>query len=141
MIYIAIDKESKKILGYIKTDIKPKLEEVFANYADYDIIETEEEPPILGYENYKVEKENDRVSFSKVEKILTELERKKQELEELKRQITESNQTLLDFLEGEITMTEYAETKIKRKSLREQIKTLEAQIKLLSKNGDDVNGR
>lgn len=141
MYNIAYDKVNKKILGFIKAEGNIDLEEVFANFQNYEIIKTEQTPPIIDYEKYKVDIVENNISFSIFEEVLSEIESKKQQLRDAISELRNTNQTLLDFLEGEISIVDYAETKLKRRNLRTNIKKLEIEIAELNMRGEGANGR
>lgn len=128
MYHIAYEKETNKILGFIKTDSLFEPKEVFVDFKDYEVLQTEEEPPFFEFDNYKIEKENEKIKYSKIEKILSKLEESEQLLAKYKEELKATSYILLDFLEGELTASDYSATKKKRQTLRQEIKALEKQI-------------
>ena len=58
----------------------------------------------------------------------TPLEEKQTELQELKDTLQNSFDLLIRFLEGDLSLSEYAETKSERQQIRARIKKLEAEL-------------
>ena len=67
----------------------------------------------------------------------TELEVKLQEEEKLNKQLQSSFDILLQFLEGEISITEYAKTQLDRKNIRNKIKTIREEINKIKVGGNN----
>lgn len=58
MITVAYNKDSKKILGFIVADYEINPEEVFGEFINYEVVQTEIMPPLTGYDKYIVDIEN-----------------------------------------------------------------------------------
>lgn len=128
MFNIAYDKDTKQILGFIDTNEEINPEEVFSNFHNYEVIKTDKRPPIIDFDKHTINFENNEISFPILNKILSKLEEKQEQIRLLREELRNSNQTLLDFLEGEISVTDYAETKLKRQSIRKEMKKIEAEL-------------
>ena len=66
----------------------------------------------------------------------TPFEEKETELQELKSNLQNTFDLLIRFLEGDIDISEYTETKKERQRIRGRIKTLEAEISALKGEND-----
>ena len=131
MYNIAYDKDTHQILGYINTNKEINPEEVFSDLTNYLIKKTDDEPPFVGFNNYKIGEEGESVSYRLIEQVLSEAEQIKNSIEELKTQLRETNDIAFEFLEGELSVLEFAEIKLQRKNIRNQIRQLQERLRRL----------
>lgn len=66
----------------------------------------------------------------------TPIEKRETEIQELKSKLQNSFDLLIRFLEGDLDITEYAETKKERQQIRAKIKELEAELIALKGEND-----
>lgn len=66
----------------------------------------------------------------------TELELKQKEEENLNKELQSTFDILLQFLEGEISLTEYAKTQLERKNIRNKIKAIREEINKIKAGGN-----
>ena len=91
-----------------------------------------------GYKaNLKADFKTEKCWFELEEIPLTPIQEKEKELKTLKDKLESSFDLLIRFLEGDLSVTEYAETKIKRHELRTKIKALEAELFVLKGENDE----
>lgn len=131
MYNIAYDKDTHQILGYINTNKEINPEEVFSDLTNYLIKKTDVEPPFVGFNNYEIIEDGESVSYNLIEQVLSEAEQIKNSIEELKSQLRETNDIAFEFLEGELSVLEFAEIKLQRKNIRNQIRQLQERLRRL----------
>ena len=72
---------------------------------------------------------NSKKCWFELEEIpLTPIQEKENELKTLKEKLESSFDLLIRFLEGDLSVTEYAETKLKRYELRTKIRAVESEL-------------
>lgn len=131
MYTIAYDKDTKRILGFIKANEPINQFEVFSRFQNYLIKETDAMPPIIDFDNYVLNEENEEVSFDRYTPLLSEAEEISNKIKTLRGQLRETNDTAFEFLEGDLTVLEFTEIKLQRRNIRNQIRQLQERLKNL----------
>lgn len=131
MYTIAYDKDTKRILGFIKTNEPINPFEVFSRFQNYLIKETDAMPPTVDFDNYVLNEENEEVSFDRYTPLLSEAEEISNKIKTLRGQLRETNDTAFEFLEGDLTVLEFTEIKLQRRNIRSQIRQLQERLKNL----------
>ena len=131
MYTIAYDKDTKRILGFIKANEPINPFEVFSGFQNYLIKETDAMPPTINFDNYVLNEENEEVSFDRYTPFLSEAEEISNKIKTLRGQLRETNDTAFEFLEGDLTVLEFTEIKLQRRNIRSQIRQLQERLKNL----------
>lgn len=131
MYTIAYDKDTKRILGFIKANEPINPFEVFSGFQNYLIKETDAMPPTIDFDNYVLNEENEEVSFDRYTPLLSEAEEISNKIKTLRGQLRETNDTAFEFLEGDLTVLEFTEIKLQRRNIRSQIRQLQERLKNL----------
>lgn len=131
MYTIAYDKDTKRILGFIKANEPINPFEVFSGFQNYLIKETDAMPPTIDFDNYVLNEENEEVSFDRYTPLLSEAEEISNKIKTLRGQLRETNDTTFEFLEGDLTVLEFTEIKLQRRNIRSQIRQLQERLKNL----------
>lgn len=131
MYTIAYDKDTKRILGFIKANEPINSFEVFSGFQNYLIKETDAMPPTIDFDNYVLNEENEEVSFDRYTPLLSEAEEISNKIKTLRGQLRETNDTAFEFLEGDLTVLEFTEIKLQRRNIRSQIRQLQERLKNL----------
>lgn len=131
MYTIAYDKDTKRILGFIKANEPINPFEVFSGFQNYLIKETDAMPPTIDFDNYVLNEENEEVSFDGYTPLLSEAEEISNKIKTLRGQLRETNDTAFEFLEGDLTVLEFTEIKLQRRNIRSQIRQLQERLKNL----------
>lgn len=131
MYTIAYDKDTKRILGFIKANEPINPFEVFSGFQNYLIKETDAMPPTIDFDNYVLNGENEEVSFDRYTPLLSEAEEISNKIKTLRGQLRETNDTAFEFLEGDLTVLEFTEIKLQRRNIRSQIRQLQERLKNL----------
>lgn len=131
MYTIAYDKDTKRILGFIKATKPINPFEVFSGFQNYLIKETDAMPPTIDFDNYVLNEENEEVSFDRYTPLLSEAEEISNKIKTLRGQLRETNDTAFEFLEGDLTVLEFTEIKLQRRNIRSQIRQLQERLKNL----------
>ncbi len=131
MYTIAYDKDTKRILGFIKANEPINPFEVFSGFQNYLIKETDAMPPTINFDNYVLNEENEEVSFDRYTPLLSEAEEISNKIKTLRGQLRETNDTAFEFLEGDLTVLEFTEIKLQRRNIRSQIRQLQERLKNL----------